>query len=149
MKAFFFSASLLLLSLASYGQTPIVVEDSTTTTVPGIGGNAQIGYAFAKGDVVTIDAKASKPLQRMMVYRFPEEVVGRVKFTKKPSLTFTMPEDGIIIFRFISDRDGTNIISYKVTRTPASEAVAHYNTRVNWQPSSGRSGLIPVRVEGD
>ena len=84
MKAFFFSSLFLLLSFASYAQSQIVVEDSTTTTAPGIGGNAQIGYAFAKGDVVTIEAKATKQLQRMVVYRFPEEVVGRVKYTKTP-----------------------------------------------------------------
>lgn len=148
MKLLFF-LPLLLISVAAGAQTTVVVADSATTTL-GIGGTTQIGYAFAKGDVVTIEAQASKQLDRMMVYRYPEEVLGRVKLSKKPSLTFTMAEDGIVIFRFVSDRDGTNKIAYKVTRTPASAALQNYQTKITWQPPTDRSGqLIPKRVEGD
>jgi hypothetical protein len=140
---------LLLFSVIAGAQTAILVEDSTTSAL-GIGGTAQIGYAFAKGDVVTIEAQASKQLDRMLAYRYPEEVIGRVKLTRKPKLTFTMQEDGIVIFRFVSDRDGTNKIVYKVTRTPASEAMQHYSTKVTWLAPTDRAGqLIPKRVEGD
>jgi hypothetical protein len=148
MKALFL-IPLLLLSLAAGAQTPVIVEDSTTSTL-GLGGSAQIGFAFAKGDVVTIEAHASKHLDRMMVYRYPEDVIGRVKLTKNPSFTFTMAEDGIVVCRFISDRDGTNNIRYKVTRTPATVAMQNYQTKITWQPPTDRSGqLIPKRVEGD
>src|SRR5437764_1435953 len=90
------------MSLGTQAQTLVTVDSASTTTAPGIGGTAQIGYAFAKGDVITIEAKAAKKLDRMLVYRFPEGVVGRAKLTKRPKLTFTMPEDGIIICRFVS-----------------------------------------------
>ena len=61
-----------------------------------------------------------------------------------------MPDDGIVVFRFISDRDGTTDIAYKVMRTPASESVQNYNTKVVWQQPNGRgSNLVPKRVEGD
>lgn len=149
MKAILLALSLLLLAVGADAQTLVVVDSGATETVPGIGGNAEIGYAFAKGDVVTIDAKASKKLEKMVVYRYPGEVLGRVKFSKAPKLTFTMPEDGIVVFDFVSDRDGTNKIAYRVTRMPASEAVQHYSTKVTWQKPNGRGTLIPRRVEGD
>ena len=140
-------AALLSLSLNANAAKEVVVETSTSTTSPGIGGSTQLGYAFAKGDVITIDAKASKQLERMLVFRFPEQVLGRIKFTKRPKLTFTMPDDGIVVFRFISDRDGTNTISYTVTRMPASDAVQDYNTKVNWQnPNDHASTQTPVRA---
>lgn len=144
--------SLLLISTAICAQTTVVVDSGVTTTAPGIGGTTQIGYAFAKGDVVTIDAKASKKLERMLVFRFPEAVLGRVKLTKSPKLTFTMPEEGIAVFRFISDRDGTNKISYTVTRMPASKELQDYNTKVDWKMPVDHAGtMIPQRaaVSGD
>lgn len=139
---------LLLLSLQAAATKEVLVETAATTTAPGIGGSTQIGYAFAKGDVITIDAKASKQLDRMLAFVFPENVVGRVKFTKHPKLTFTMPEDGIVVFRFISDRDGTNIINYTVTRLPASDSVQDYDTKIEWQKPVDHAGtLIPKRAE--
>jgi hypothetical protein len=139
----------LLFSIGAGAQT-LVTVDSGSTDALGIGGNAQLGWAFAKGDVVTIEAKASKQLERMLIYRFPQEVIGRVKLTRKPKLTFTMPEEGVIICRFISDRDGTNNIAYTVTRIPASAAVQDYDTKVDWQVARDRNGgLVPKRVPGD
>ena len=140
---------LLLISLHAMAAREVVVADSTTTTVPGVGGNAQIGYAFAKGDVITINAHASKQLQLLLAYLFPEKVMGRTKYTKQVKLSFTMPEDGIAIFRFISDRDGVNTIKYTITRLPASNAVQDYNTKIEWQmPPDHASNMIPKRVGG-
>ncbi len=148
MKAYFLCA-LLLSATAVNAQKMVTVDSGMVTTVPGIGGNAQIGYAFAKGDVVTIDAKASKLLERMMVFRFPEQVLGRVKYSKKAKFSFTMPEEGIAVFRFISDRDGTNKITYMVTRVPASAAVQEYDTKVDWKMPVDHAGtLIPQRAGG-
>ena len=139
--------SLLLVSLHATATKEVIVESGKVTTAPGIGGNAQIGYAFAKGDVVTIDAKASKQLERMLAFIFPEEVAGRAKFTRHAKLTFTMPKDGIAVFRFISDRGGTNTITYTVTRKPASDEVQDYNTKVEWQlPIDHISTTVPKRV---
>lgn len=139
----------LLCSLPVFATKEVTVETGTTTTSPGIGGSTQIGYAFAKGDIITIDARASKQLERMLGMVFPENVVGRVKFTKHPKLTFTMPEDGIVIFRFISDRDGTNKITYTVTRMPASDAVQDYDTKVDWQKPVDRAGTLVPKRAGD
>jgi hypothetical protein len=146
---FLFLISFLLFAQHGQAQTLVTVDSASTNTL-GLGGSAQIGYAFAKGDVVTIEAKASKQLDRMMVYRFPQEVIGRVKLTKHPKLTFTMEQDGIVVCRFISDRDGSNNISYVVTRMPATAALQNYNTKVTWQPPSDHPGeVVPKRVEGD
>lgn len=137
----------LLLSLVASAQTAIVVEDSTITT-QGIGGSDQVGYAFAKGDVVTIEARCSKRLDRMLAFRYPEEMIGKAALTKRPKLSFTMAADAIVIFRFVSDRAGHNRISYKVTRVPASSETQDYNTKITWQPPNDRSGqLIPKRAE--
>lgn len=137
----------LLLSLHASARKLVVVETGTTTTAPGIGGTTQIAYAFAKGDVVTIDARAPKMVERMIAYVFPEKVVGRVKHSKHMKLTFTMPEEGIILFRFVSDRAGTNTIRYTVSRMPASDAVQNYNTKIEWEKPTDRLGtLVPKRV---
>lgn len=141
---------MLLLSLSAGAQKQVtVVENGTLTTAPGIGGDAQTGYAFAKGDVITIRAKASKQLDRMLVLVYPETEIGNYRATKKPEFRFTMPQDGIAVFRFISDRGHTNKISYTITRMPASAAVQGYNTKVVWEPpKDGVPGnLIPRRAD--
>jgi hypothetical protein len=126
----------------------ILASDTTISTAPGIGGTADIGFAFAKGDLVSIDAQASKKLEQLQAYIFPDKVLGRSKYTKHARLTFTMPEDGIVIFRFISDRAGTNTVRYTVTRMPASDAVQDYNTRIEWVNPTDRIGTpVPKRVE--
>lgn len=138
---------LLLIGLNGGAQTQ-VVESGHLKTAPGIGGDAETGYAFAKGDVITINAKASKQLDRMLVLMYPEQEIGRDRSTKTPNYTFTVPRDGIVIFRFVSDRGHTNNIDYTITRVPASPAVARYNTKVIWEkPAEGlHHRLIPRRA---
>ncbi len=146
MKQFFLTCAMLI-SISTFAANEVVVEKGSTKTTPGIGGNTQIGYAFAKGDVVTIDARAGKQLERMIVYIFPEQVMGRKTFTKHAKYSFTMPEDGIVIYRFISDRAGTNTINYTVTRMPGSDETQNYATKVEWQKPTDFSGtLIPKRA---
>src|SRR5688572_19593511 len=94
---------LLLISLGSNARNTLVDKGVVTTTT-GIGGYAQIGYAFAKGDVITVSANAEKHLQRMIVILHPNNEIGRQLDTKNPNYTFTMPEEGMVIIRFISDR---------------------------------------------
>lgn len=138
----------MFVSVSAFAASEVVVEKGSTRTTPGIGGNTQVGYAFAKGDVVTIDAHAEKKLERMIVYIFPEHVMGRKTYTKHAKYSFTMPEDGIVIFRFISDRAGTNTIQYTVTRMPGSDATQNYSTKVEWQKPTDFTGtLIPKRAE--
>ena len=146
MKAIILSV-ILLYAGAAKAQTQVTVDAGTTTTAVGIGGSAQLAYAFAKGDVVTIEAKASKQLASMVVTKHPQPILGRVKLTKQPSLTFTMPEEGIAVFKFVSDRDGTNTISYTVTRTPATPELQDYNTKVVWKTGPGKAApQIPERA---
>jgi hypothetical protein len=149
MRKLCFLFLLLTLSVPALARKLVTVGHGKVTTAPGIGGYAQIGYAFVKGDVVTIDATAEKQLERMIVMIYPDKEIGRDLATKTPHYTFTMPETGIIVVRFISDRSGTNDINYTVTRMPASNAVQHYNTRVVWQkpPTNAPHGrLIPRRA---
>lgn len=151
-KTFFAMKTLLLIPLLALtffakAQTQ-VVGTGHLRTAPGIGGDAQTGYAFAKGDVITVTASASKQLDRMLVLLDPDVEIASVRATKAPQYTFTMPQDGIIIFRFVSDRGHVNKVDYTVTRVPASPSVANYNTKVIWEkPTGGRpGGLIPHRA---
>lgn len=138
---------LLLISLSTEARKQVVVDQGKVTTTTGIGGYAQTGYAFAKGDVVTVTANAEKQLQRMIVIMHPDREIGKQVSTKDVNYTFTMPEEGVVIIRFISDRSGSNDINYTVTRTPATAAVENYNTRVVWdKPETVTPGyLIPRR----
>lgn len=146
-RCYLFFLLLLLPAFSVDARRSVVVGHGTTKTAPGIGGYAQIGYAFAKGDVVTVNATAEKQLERMIVIVYPETEVGRDLATKTPHYTFTMPRSGIAVIRFISDRGGTNTINYTVTRMPASNAVQRYNTRVIWKkPGTLHGDLIPVRA---
>jgi hypothetical protein len=142
---------LLFAALCARAQTPVVIaQNGHLTTAPGIGGDAQTGFAFAKGDVITITGKASRQLDRMLVLLHPDVEIGNHRATKRPQFKFTMPQDGIAIFRFISDRGHTNKITYTVTRMPASAAVQNYNTKVIWEkPSDGRPGNLIPRREAD
>ncbi len=146
MKTLLLSLSLCL-PLAAFAQTPVQVADSSITSL-GLGGSAEVGYAFAKGDVITMTASCSKKIQRVMAYRYPENQLGRDRETKNPKLSFTMAEAGIVIFQFVSDRGGHNKIHYRITRTPASAETQHYSTRIVWEPPTDRPGKpIPKRVE--
>jgi hypothetical protein len=138
---------LLLLSLGANARKGLVDKGMVTTTT-GIGGYAQTGYAFAKGDVITVTANAEKHLQRMIVILHPNKEIGRQLDGKNLNYTFTMPEEGMVIIRFISDRAGTNDINYTVMRTPASPAVANYDTKVLWdKPELVTPGyLVPRRA---
>jgi hypothetical protein len=138
----------LLISLQASARKLVVIDRGSVTTAPGIGGYAQIGYALAKGDVVTITGTAEKQLERMIIIVHPDKEIGHDLATKTPHYTFTMPQEGIVVIRFISDRSGTNKISYSVTRMPASDRVQRYNTKVVWQkPETGPHGrLIPRRA---
>jgi hypothetical protein len=147
MKALLLSFFLLTGGVAC-AQSVVVVDSGTVVTAVGIGGSAQLAYAFGKGDVVNIEAKASKQLASMVVSRHPQPILGRVKLTKQPKLSFTMEEEGIVVFRFISDRDGTTIINYTVTRMPADAELQEYNTKVTWKMGEGKSGqMVPERVK--
>jgi hypothetical protein len=137
---------LVLLSFIAGATREVVVEAASVTTAPGIGGDAQIAYAFAKGDVVTIDAKASKMLDRMVVVMQPGTQLGKHAHTKSPHVTFTMPEDGIVVIGFISDKPGTNDVAYTVKRLPATEASQNYNTAIIWKvPENGKGARYAVR----
>lgn len=139
----------ILFSISAAAQKETVVESGTLTTAPGINGEAQTGFAFAKGDVITITANANKKLDRMLVLLHPDVAIGRAKHTKTPKYTFTMPKDGITVIRFISDRTGTTNINYTVSRVPASAEVQEYNTKVTWEPPAGAPGpLVPKRAGG-
>lgn len=139
---------LLLVSLNAAARKLVIAARGNVTTAPGIGGYAQIGYAFAKGDVITINGTSEKQLERMIVMIYPDEELGRDRATKAPHYTFTMPHAGIVVIRFISDRGGTNKINYSVTRMPGSDRVQRYNTKVIWdKPRDGpHGGLIPRRA---
>ena len=138
---------LILISL-SVDARKILVDKGMVTTTTGIGGYAQTGYAFAKGDIITVTANAEKHLERMIVILHPNREIGRQLDTKNPNYTFTMPEEGLVTIRFISDRAGTNDINYTVMRTPASPAVEHYNTKVVWDKAATVTPgyLVPRRA---
>lgn len=114
---------------------PVNVADSTISTVSGVGGSAEVTYSFAKGDKISLVASASKPMSQAMVLMPPQSVLVRAKDSRKVNQTFEMPQDGVVIIRFISDRGGVNHVHYSLVRLPASEAVQDYDTHAA-QPST-------------
>jgi hypothetical protein len=147
MRTFLLSA-LLLLPLLAFAVRPATVGKGSVTTSPGIGGYADVGFAFAKGDRISLQASSEKKLQRVLVLLYPDRELTKAVATDNPAIHFTMPEEGIVVFRFISDRAGTNKVHYTVTRTPATAALSRYDTRVVWlKPADGAPGnLVPVRA---
>lgn len=149
MKTLFIAALFALTTrLPSTAQTATLVDKGTVRTPRGIGGYKEISYAFAKGDIVTLNAQSNKLLGRVMVTLYPENVIERVKWARNTTTTFTVPEEGIVVIRFISDRSGVATINYTVTRTPGPGAPTNYNTKVNWEKPTGSVGnLVPKRAE--
>ncbi|MBS1616051.1 MAG: hypothetical protein JST06_08050 [Bacteroidetes bacterium] len=145
---FMLFVSLFLLPATIFALPPITVAKGHVVTAPGIGGYADLGLAFAKGDIIHIQASAEKRLSQMIVLFVPNRELGRVSETEHPHFDFKMPQEGIVVFRFISDRSGTDRVDYTVTRTPASPAAKNYDSRVVWlKPANGQQGdLIPVRA---
>lgn len=130
MKKLILAAALLACTTIAGAVTrPVNVADSTISTVSGVGGYTEVAYTFAKGDKITFVANASKHLERAMVIMAPTSVLIRVKDTKKVKETFEVPADGIVYFRFVSDRGGVNNIRYSIMRLPASEAVQDLDTK--------------------
>lgn len=141
MKRTFVLTGLVLVSIAAQAVVrPVTVADSTITTVSGVGGSAEVAYAFAKGDKITLVAKASKPLESALVIMAPQSVLLRVKDSRKVNKSFVMPEDGTVIVRFISDRGGVNHVHYNLVRLPSSEAVQDYNTKAAQPANTGTMG---------
>ncbi|MBS1645393.1 MAG: hypothetical protein JST36_10180 [Bacteroidetes bacterium] len=140
----FLAFLLCLCAVTVTAQTEYTLDSGKVQTVRGLGGEVQVAYNFAKGDVVTIEAHASKQLERMLVFGMPSKIIARSKYTKHPQCSFTMAEDNIVIFRFISDRGGVNTISYVVKRKPASPATQDYNTKVDWKTNSEHGLASPV-----
>lgn len=117
------------------------VADSTVRTVSGVGGYAEVVYKFAKGDKVTLTANASKELERIMIVLLPQNVLLRIKNTKKATQTFDVPENGNVVIRFVSDRGGVNDIHYKIARLPASDDLQNFDTKAD--PASSTIKLHP------
>ena len=144
----FFIATGFALATSIGLRAQTVVGQGSTHTPRGIGGYTDIAYAFAKGDVVTVKAHSNKVLAQVVATLFPEKVLTRVRGTKRPEVTFTMPEEGIVVIRFISDRNGKANIDYTVTRTPGPGGPAEYNTKVKWkEPVTTVDGRIPEREQ--
>jgi hypothetical protein len=134
----------LFAAAGTHAQT--IVDQGKTHTPRGVGGYTDIAYAFAQGDVVTLKARSSKMLARVVATLYPETPLARVRDTKRPELTLTVPQEGIVVFRFVSDRNGEAYIDYTVTRTPGPGGPAVYNTKVKWkEPIIEVGGRIPER----
>jgi hypothetical protein len=145
IRTILIATGLFLLSAASVtAQT--VVDQGKTHTPRGVGGYYDIAYAFAQGDVVTLKARSSKLLARVVATLYPDVPLARVRDTKRPELSFTVPQEGIVVIRFVSDRNGEANIDYTVTRTPGPNGPAEYNTNVKWkEPIIEAGGRIPER----
>jgi len=150
MKAVFLSAVFILSAICAQAQdAPAagrVIDQGTVRTAPGIGGYNEIAYALAKGDVITLDVKANRLLERVMVVQYPQNVLQRVKAVRKTTTTFTVPEEGFVVIRFVNDRLGVTSVDYTVTRVPGPGTPADYNTTVRWErPTNTVQGMVPRR----
>lgn len=149
MKAIFLSFSFLLMAAVDgNAQMANMVGQGSLDLPRGIGGYDEISYAFAKGDVVTLEADANKLLERIMVTLYPSDVLKRVKHVRKATTTFTVPQEGFVVIRFISDRPGGNTVRYTVTRTPGPGGPVEYDTKIRWvKPVETIGGMVPKRGE--
>lgn len=138
---------LCLFATNVFAQKEVTVDEGKIQTVRGLGGEVQMAFNFAKGDVVTIDAHASKQLERALIFAMPDKIIDRVKYSKKVQRSFTMTENNIVVFRFISDRGGVNTITYVVKRKPASAATQDYNTKTDWKTTSEHGLAVPIPAE--
>jgi hypothetical protein len=138
---------LCLCAASAFAQKEVTVDEGKIQTVRGLGGEVQMAFNFAKGDVVSIDAHASKQLERALIFAKPDKIIDRVKYSKSVQRTFTMTENNIVVFRFISDRGGVNTISYIVKRKPATEATQDYNTKADWKSTTEHGLAVPIPAE--
>ncbi len=135
-KTLLLSAALSCTGLL-HAQTAQPVDQGTATTVAGLGGYTELTYALAKGDVLTLDFRSNKQLDRVLILQYPDQVLGRLKSTRKGSTSVTVPEEGFVVIRFVSDRGGRASIDYTVSRTPGPGAPASYDTRVEYEKATG------------
>ena len=137
----------LMLSFQALAGEPVVLQRGLLETTNGIGDYVELGYALAAGDRIHIRAHASKELERVLVIVYPENVIGRVLLTKSVDTSFVVPEEGIVVIRFISNRQGRNRINYTISREAGSDATRSYNTDVVWEkPANGRGLRVPRRA---
>ncbi|XZF13358.1 hypothetical protein ACTHGU_16345 [Chitinophagaceae bacterium MMS25-I14] len=147
MKALLAALAGIALSVQAFAGDGIVIDKGKKEMKNGLGDYCEIAYAFAKGDKVHLEARSSKMLERATIVLYPQKELGKIKFSKKIDYDFTMPEEGVVLVRFVSDRGGKNSVDYTVTRIPGSDDVKDYDTTVKWEkPSSGPGTLVPVRA---
>jgi len=125
-----------------------VVDHGKKQMKNGLGDYSEIAYAFAKGDKITLDASSSKRLDRVMVVMYPQTEITRIRAAKHMTREFIVPQNGVVIIRFVSDHGGTTNVNYTVTREPASDEVKDYNTHVTWEKPTDKPGpLVPVQAK--
>jgi hypothetical protein len=147
MKAIFSTLFLLLLTAIVYAGDTTQVDSGHKKMKLGVGDFTDIAYSFAKGDKIILHANSSKRLDRTVFLLYPRIELATVKSVKIVDHELIMPEDGILVIRFISDRNGTTALDYTVSRIPASDEVKDYDTRILWRrPSNGIGFLTPERV---
>src|SRR5215217_4534640 len=107
---------LMTVTFAAKAQSGSVVAQSSVETTGGIGGYADAIYGFKQGDKITITGHASKLLSSLLIKSPGNRVLGRLKDLKKINYTFVMPVDDSVIFHFVSDRGGSNKISFVISK---------------------------------
>lgn len=101
-------------------QSGNVVAQSSVETTGGIGGYADAIYTFKQGEKITITGTASKLLSSVLIKNPGNKVLGRLKDLKRINYTFVMPADDSVIFHFVSDRGGSNKISFVISKEAAT-----------------------------
>lgn len=109
-------------ALMAKAQSGNVVAQSSVETTGGIGGYADAIYTFRQGEKITITGSASKQLSSVLIKNPGNKVLGRLKDLKKINYSFVMPADDSVIFHFVSDRGGSNKISFVISKEVAAAA---------------------------
>jgi hypothetical protein len=147
-RTLFLLVAALCCAFNSFAGNGTVIDQGKKQMKAGLGDYSEIAYAFAKGDKITLDAKSSKMLDRVTIVMYPQTEITRIRATKHTNKEFIVPQDGVVIIRFVADRGGTTNVNYTVTREPASDEVKDYNTKVTWEKPTDKPGpLVPVQAK--
>lgn len=124
-----FAIVLSFLASSIFAIEPIVVTDNTFK----LNGEEIIYLGLAEGDKIDFEFTETqgKAVKEVEIYSGRNTVFQDYKTTGVSGKSFTVPSKALYQFRFRNPIFGGRIIKVKITRTPASEATAKFDTGVH------------------
>src|SRR5688572_257845 len=131
-KKYFFSLLIVLLSvLATHGQKPIDVAESSVKV--GIKGEESVFFGFAEGDqlIFSFEETNGKEMKEVEIIEWPStSKFIEYKTSKMDNKTIAVTRTGIYKFRFANSALVPRICKYKIQRIPGNPGTQNFNTTV-------------------